>query len=94
MSTEEIDAALRELEAADNELQATPDPDAEVGADTEDEPEASEAPGTEVVARCLEVLQRIGDGFDPRASGRDRMHAAERPRAAPRLRQPSERVPG
>ena len=77
MSEEEIDAALRELEADDSEPRATPGRDANVAADTEDEPEASEAPGTEVIARCLAILQRIADGVDSRASGRDRMRAAE-----------------
>ncbi len=76
MSEEEIDAALRELEADDSEPRATPGRDANVAADTEDEPEASEAPGTDVIARCLAILQRIGDGVDLRASGRDRMRAA------------------
>jgi hypothetical protein len=77
MSEAEIDAALLELEAGDNEPEATPGSDADVAADTEDEPEPSESPGTEVITRCLEILQRIADGFDPRASGRDRMRAAE-----------------
>ena len=65
-SIEDIEAELRELEAA-----------AAVDAgDTEDDPEPSEAPGTEVVARCLEILP--ADRLTiPGASGRDRMRAAE-----------------
>ena len=77
MSPEEIDAAIRELEAHDSEHRATAGPDADVAADTQDDPEASEAPSTEVIARCLAILQRIGDGVDSRASARDRMYAAE-----------------
>ena len=76
-SDAEIEEELRELEAADNERRATSGPDADVAADTEDEPGPSEAPGSEVITRCLEALKRIGDGFDSRASGRDRMRAAE-----------------
>ena len=77
MSPEEIDAAIRELEAHDSEHRANAGPDADMAADTQDDPEASEAPGTEVIARCLAILQRIGDGVDSRASARDRMCAAE-----------------
>jgi hypothetical protein len=78
MSEAEIDAAIvDELKAAAKQPRPTPRASAEVGDDREDEPERSEAPDTEEITRCLEILQRIGDGFDPRASGRDRMRAAE-----------------
>ena len=76
-SDADIEAELRGLEAADNEARASSGPDADVAADTEDEPGPSEAPGSEVITRSLEVLKRIGDGFDSHASGRDRMRAAE-----------------
>jgi len=52
------------------ERQTTPRPDADVAADTEDEPEQSQAPGTEVTTRCLKILQAISDGFDPRDGSR------------------------
>jgi hypothetical protein len=77
MSEAELDAKILELEAADNEPQATPGPDTGVGSATKNELERSEALGTGVVTSCLEILQRIGDGLDPRASGRDRIRAAE-----------------
>ena len=75
-SDAEIDAALLELEAADNEPPTSTRSDADAAADTENGPEPSEAPGAEVRTRCLEILRRIGDGVDSRASGRDRMRAA------------------
>ena len=76
MSEPELAALLLELDADDNELRTTPRPDSDMAADTENEPEPSEAPGTDTITRCLEILQRIGDGFDSRATGPDRMRAA------------------
>jgi hypothetical protein len=74
MSEAEIDARLLVLDAAENERRATAPPGAD---DTDEEPEPSEAAGTDVITRSLEILQRIANGIDSRASGPDRMRAAE-----------------
>ena len=76
MSDEEIEAITRELIARVRERKARGEIEPEATADTADQPPV-DARQTEITVRCLEVLQRIGDGCDPRASARDRMHAAE-----------------
>ena len=76
MSDEEIEAITRELIARVRERKARGEIEPEATADTADQPPV-DARQTEMTVRCLEVLQRIGDGCDPRASARDRMHAAE-----------------
>jgi hypothetical protein len=72
MSEEEIDAALAELEA---ELETHRDLD-----EAASPPPRNDEPSTNVDAlttACLEILRRIADGVDPRATARDRMRAAE-----------------
>jgi hypothetical protein len=72
MSEEEIVAALAELES---DLETHPDLDDAAGP-----PPSHEEPSPNVDAlttTCLEILRRIGDGVDPRATARDRMRAAE-----------------
>jgi hypothetical protein len=73
MSEEQMDAALAKLEASERESH----PDLGQAASR---PPRNEEPSTNVDAltrTCLEILRRIGDGVDPRATARDRMRAAE-----------------
>jgi hypothetical protein len=73
MSEGQIDAALAEFEAS--ERASHPDLD-----EAASPPPRNEEPSTNVDAlttTCLEILRRIGDGVDPRATARDRMRAAE-----------------
>jgi hypothetical protein len=83
MTEAEIDAAIAKLEAEISELmtiggepQVTPGPDPDVASGTEAEREPSQSRDP-LIAECLDVLKRIGDGLDPRASGKDRLRAAE-----------------
>jgi hypothetical protein len=72
MSLEEIEAILEEHDASQLETERDLDPAACAPGNDE--------PSTDVEALragCLEILQRIGDGVDPRATPRDRMRAAE-----------------
>jgi hypothetical protein len=76
LSDEEVEAITRELVAKVRERKARGEIEPEAIAHTAEQPPA-DARETETTRRCLEVLQRIGDGCDPRASARDRMRAAE-----------------
>ena len=76
MSEAEMDAALLELEAARNDRVTIQAP-ADETAETRSEPHPSAALRADVTEKCLETLQRIAAGWDSRASGRDRMRAAE-----------------
>jgi hypothetical protein len=77
MNEEEVNAELAEVEAALAEIRAS-DPathrDLDQAHVITNEPSAH---GEALKTRCLEILRRIGDGVDTRATARDRMSAAE-----------------
>jgi hypothetical protein len=76
MSDEEVEEITRELVAKVRERKARGEIESDATAEPIDQPPV-DTREAEMTLRCLEVLQRIGDGCDPRASARDRMRAAE-----------------